>query len=198
MPLAPSQPLTCDLLVVGGGINGTGIARDAAGRGLSVVLCEKDDLAQHTSSASTKLVHGGLRYLEHYEFGLVRKSLLEREVLLKAAPHLISPLRFVLPHDADQRPAWMIRAGLFLYDHLARRRILPGSCGISLVGTEEGAPLQARYRRAFEYSDGWVDDSRLVVLNAVDVQAKGYGYYYYQQHDEAVGGKSVPSGATRT
>src|SRR5207344_1995023 len=116
-----------DLLVIGGGINGAGIARDAAGRGLSVLLCEQDDLAAHTSSASTKLIHGGLRYLEHYEFRLVRKALAEREVLLAAAPHIIRPLRFVLPHEPHLRPAWMIRAGLLLYDHLARRRRLPGS-----------------------------------------------------------------------
>ena len=115
--------IDCDLLIVGGGINGTAIARDAAGRGLRVVLCEKDDLAQHTSSASSKLIHGGLRYLEHYEFGLVRKALAEREVLLRSAPHIMRPLRFVMPHDRDggQRPAWLIRAGLFLYDRLARR-----------------------------------------------------------------------------
>ena len=116
-----------DLLVIGGGVNGTGIARDAAGRGLSVLLCEQDDLAQHTSSASTKLIHGGLRYLEHYEFRLVREALIEREVLLRAAPHIIWPLRFVLPHSPEQRPAWMIRLGLFLYDHLGGRDKLPGS-----------------------------------------------------------------------
>ena len=114
------QPLHCDILIVGGGINGAGIARDAAGRGLSVVLCEKDDLASHTSSASTKLIHGGLRYLENYEFSLVRKALIEREILLRSAPHIMHPLRFVMPHDKGQRPAWMIRAGLFLYDHLAK------------------------------------------------------------------------------
>ncbi len=163
----------CDLLVIGGGINGVGIARDAAGRGLKVVLCEKDDLGAHTSSASTKLIHGGLRYLEHYEFGLVRKSLIEREVLLRAAPHIISPLRFVMPHDSNQRPAWMIRAGLFLYDHLAQRQILPGSTSIPLSGYDVGEPLQAQFSRAFVYSDGWVDDARLVVLNAVDAAERG-------------------------
>ena len=171
MDSAPT--LSCDLLVIGGGINGVGIARDAAGRGLKVVLCEKDDLAQHTSSASTKLIHGGLRYLEHYEFGLVRKSLVERELLLRAAPHIIWPLRFVMPHDAAQRPAWMIRAGLFLYDHLARRRVLPGSSMVPLAGTPIGAPLQERFHRAFVYSDGWVDDSRLVILTAVDAAERG-------------------------
>src|SRR5690606_10011628 len=119
--LPMQQQLQCDLLIVGGGINGAGIARDAAGRGLSVVLCERDDLAAHTSSASSKLIHGGLRYLENREFGLVRKALIEREVLLQAAPHIMWPLRFVLPHDKGQRPAWMIRTGLFLYDRLARR-----------------------------------------------------------------------------
>jgi glycerol-3-phosphate dehydrogenase len=165
--------LSCDLLVIGGGINGAGIARDAAGRGLAVVLCEKDDLAAHTSSASTKLIHGGLRYLEFYEFGLVRKSLAEREVLLRAAPHIVRPLRFVMPHDAAQRPAWMIRTGLFLYDHLARRRILPGSGMVRLAGSELAAPLQERFRRAFVYSDGFVDDARLVVLTAVDAAERG-------------------------
>jgi glycerol-3-phosphate dehydrogenase len=167
------QAIACDVLVIGGGINGAGIARDAAGRGLSVVLCEKDDLAAHTSSASTKLIHGGLRYLEHHEFGLVRKALAEREVLLRAAPHLIAPLSFVMPHDAGQRPAWMIRAGLFLYDHLAKRELLPGSRVVDLRSHEAGTPLQARFVRGFMYADGWVDDARLVVVNAVDAAARG-------------------------
>jgi len=165
--------LQCDLLVVGGGINGVGIARDAAGRGLSVVLCEQDDLAAHTSSASSKLIHGGLRYLEHGEFGLVRKALREREVLLRSAPHIIQPLRFVLPHSAGQRPAWLMRAGLFLYDRLARREILPGSDGIALRAHPAGAPLKPEFTLGFEYSDGWVDDARLVVLNALDAAQKG-------------------------
>ncbi|TFW01471.1 glycerol-3-phosphate dehydrogenase [Oxalobacteraceae bacterium OM1] len=165
--------IECDVLVVGGGINGAGIARDAAGRGWSVVLCEKDDLASHTSSASTKLIHGGLRYLEHYEFNLVRKALIEREVLLRSAPHIMHPLRFVMPHDAGQRPAWMIRAGLFLYDHLAKREILPGSHGIDLHEHDAGVPLKAQFRRGFVYSDGWVDDARLVVLNAMDAAERG-------------------------
>ena len=156
-----------DLLIVGGGINGTGIARDAAGRGLAVALCEKDDLASHTSSASTKLIHGGLRYLEHYAFGMVRKALAEREVLLAAAPHILRPLEFVVPHDASQRPAWMIRIGLFIYDHLARRHRLPASRAIDLRAHPAGAPLQARFHRGFVYADGWADDARLVVLNAV-------------------------------
>ncbi|MFP5393729.1 MAG: FAD-dependent oxidoreductase, partial [Gammaproteobacteria bacterium] len=124
--------IECDVLVVGGGINGAGIARDAAGRGLSVVLCEKDDLGAHTSSASSKLIHGGLRYLEHREFGLVRKALIEREVLLRSAPHIMWPLRFVMPHDAGQRPAWLIRLGLQLYDRLARRAFLPASKVLAL------------------------------------------------------------------
>ena len=163
----------CDVLVVGGGINGAGVARDAAGRGLSTVLCEQHDLASHTSSASTKLVHGGLRYLEYYDFVLVRKSLLEREVLLASAPHLSWPLRFVLPHDSHLRPAWMIRAGLFLYDHLARRKRLAASRSIDLRSHPAGKPLESRYRKGFEYSDGWVDDARLVAINALDARERG-------------------------
>ncbi|MBI1772005.1 MAG: glycerol-3-phosphate dehydrogenase [Burkholderiales bacterium] len=162
-----------DVLVIGGGINGAGIARDAAGRGLSVLLCEKDDLASHTSSASTKLIHGGLRYLEYYEFGLVRKALQEREVLMRSAPHIISPLRFVMPHDKGQRPAWMIRAGLFIYDHLAKRELLPGAESINLQQHIAGQPLLADFRRGFAYSDGWVNDARLVVLNAMQAAEKG-------------------------
>jgi glycerol-3-phosphate dehydrogenase len=164
---------SCDLLVAGGGINGAGIARDAAGRGLSVVLCERDDLASHTSSASTKLIHGGLRYLEYGEYGLVRKALQEREVLLQAAPHIMRPLRFVMPHMPNLRPAWMIRAGLFLYDHLARRKLLAGSRGIDMRRHPAGAPLVDSIRRGFVYSDGWVDDARLVVLNALDARERG-------------------------
>jgi glycerol-3-phosphate dehydrogenase len=162
-----------DVLVVGAGINGAGIARDLAGRGLSVLLVEQDDIASHTSSASTKLIHGGLRYLEHLEFGLVRKSLAEREVLLRAAPHIMRPLSFVMPHDPSMRPAWMIRAGLFLYDHLARRELLPGSRTIDLRAHPAGAPLKTSFARGFEYADGWVDDARLVVLCAVDAAARG-------------------------
>jgi len=164
---------TVDLLVVGGGINGTGIARDAAGRGLSVVLCEQDDLASWTSSASSKLIHGGLRYLEYYEFRLVREALEEREVLLASAPHLIHPLRFVLPHHAGLRPGWMLRAGLFLYDHLGGRRTLPGARRVDLRTDPTGRPLQAQYRRGFEYSDTAVDDARLVALLAVDAAERG-------------------------
>ncbi len=163
----------CDLLVVGGGINGAGIARDAAGRGLSVLLCEKDDLASHTSSASSKLIHGGIRYLEHYEFGLVRKALMEREVLLRSAPHIIRPLRFVLPHDKGQRPVWMVRLGLFLYDRLAKRELLPPSTTIDLRRHAAGEPLKTEFTRGFMYSDAWVDDARLVVLNALDAAKKG-------------------------
>ena len=163
----------CDLLIVGGGINGAGIARDAAGRGLRVILCEQHDLAQHTSSASTKLIHGGLRYLEYYEFRLVRNALHEREVLLRCAPHIMWPLRFVMPHGAGQRPAWMIRAGLFLYDHLAHRQFLPASKSMSLRTHVAGSALKGSYRKGFEYSDGWVDDARLVLLNALDASERG-------------------------
>src|SRR5688572_2868448 len=162
-----------DLLIIGGGVNGAGIARDAAGRGLSVLLCEKDDLAQGTSSRSGKLVHGGLRYLEYYEFRLVREALIEREVLLDAAPHIIWPMRFVLPHSPEQRPAWLLRLGLFLYDHLGGRKKLPPTRAIDLGTDPVGEPIKDRFRRAFEYSDCWVDDSRLVILNAVDAQARG-------------------------
>lgn len=163
----------CDVLIVGGGINGCGIARDLAGRGWRVLLCEKDDLAAHTSSSSTKLIHGGLRYLEYYEFSLVRKALQEREVLLRSAPHIMWPLRFVMPHDPSMRPAWMVRIGLFLYDHLARREVLPGSRSVDLRTHAAGAPLKPQFKRGFVYSDGWVDDARLVVLNALDARAKG-------------------------
>jgi D-erythritol 1-phosphate dehydrogenase len=162
-----------DLIVVGGGINGVGIARDAVGRGLSVLLCEKDDLAQGTSSRSGKLVHGGLRYLEYYEFRLVREALIEREVLLRSAPHIIWPMRFVLPHSPEQRPAWMIKVGLFLYDHLGGRQILAPTRSLNLSTGPEGEPLRKNFKRAFEYSDCWVDDARLVVLNAVDVRKRG-------------------------
>src|SRR5438067_4923751 len=167
-----------DLLVIGGGINGAAIARDAAGRGLDVLLVEKDDLASHTSSASSKLIHGGLRYLEQYEFGLVRKALAEREILLRGAPHIMRPLRFVMPYApgerlAGQRPAWMLRAGLFLYDHLARRDFLPPSAALDLRLDPAGAALQPRFTRAFAYSDAWVDDARLVVLAALDARERG-------------------------
>lgn len=168
----PDQ-IETDVLVVGGGINGAGIARDAAGRGLRVILCEKDDLAAHTSSASSKLIHGGLRYLEHYEFRLVRKALAEREVLLRSAPHIMRPLRFVMPHDSGQRPVWLIRAGLYLYDTLARREFLPGSEAVALRSHAAGEALKDSFTRGFVYSDGWVDDARLVVLNAIAARERG-------------------------
>jgi glycerol-3-phosphate dehydrogenase len=164
---------TLDLFVIGGGVNGAGIARDAAGRGLSVVLCEKDDLAEGTSSRSGKLVHGGLRYLEYYEFRLVREALIEREVLMNAAPHIIWPMRFVLPHSPEDRPAWLVRLGLFLYDHLGGRKKLPGTRTLDLRRDPEGAPILDKYTRGFEYSDCWVDDARLVVLNAVGAAEQG-------------------------
>ncbi|MEE4152743.1 MAG: glycerol-3-phosphate dehydrogenase [Erythrobacter sp.] len=162
-----------DLLVIGGGINGAGIARDAAGRGMRVCLVEQGDLAQGTSSASTKLVHGGLRYLEHYEFRLVRESLIERERLLAIAPHIIWPLRFVLPHDAGLRPKWMLRLGLFLYDHLGGRKLLPPTRTLNLRAPPHAAVLKDRLTHGFEYSDCWVEDARLVVLNAMDARERG-------------------------
>jgi glycerol-3-phosphate dehydrogenase len=184
-----------DLFVIGGGINGCGIARDAVGRGLTVELAEMNDLASATSSASTKLFHGGLRYLEYWEIGLVRSALIEREVLLQAMPHISWPMRFVLPYHKDmrfegdtptskvlsilmpwmkgRRPAWLIRFGLFLYDNLGGRKILKGTTSLKLAGTPEGAPLHDRFERAYEYSDCWIEDSRLVVLNARDAEARG-------------------------
>ncbi len=184
-----------DLFVIGGGINGCGIARDAAGRGLSVMLAEMNDLASATSSASTKLFHGGLRYLEYFEIRLVREALIERETLLCAMPHISWPMRFVLPYHRDmrfegetptsrilsvvmpwmkgRRPAWLIRLGLFLYDHLGGRKILPGTATLDLRGVPEGAPLKDKFTHAFEYSDCWIEDSRLVVLNARDAAARG-------------------------
>lgn len=184
-----------DLLVIGGGINGCGIARDAAGRGLKVCLLEMNDLGSATSASSTKLFHGGLRYLEYFEFRLVRKALKEREILLKAMPHISWPMRFVLPYHKDmrfdsttptskllstfmpwmkgRRPAWLIRIGLFLYDNLGGREILPGTVSLNLSTGLEGAPLKGKFRKAFEYSDCWVEDSRLVVLNARDAEDRG-------------------------
>ena len=175
-PPLPASSQAVDVLVVGGGINGAGIARDLSGRGLKVLLTEKDDLAAHTSSSSTKLIHGGLRYLEYYEFAMVRKSLAEREVLLKSAPHIMWPLRFVMPHDttaASARPVWMIRIGLFLYDHLAKREMLPSSTTVNLRSHPTGKPLKPLFKKGFVYSDGWVDDARLVVLNAMDARERG-------------------------
>ncbi|WP_299193725.1 glycerol-3-phosphate dehydrogenase [uncultured Erythrobacter sp.] len=162
-----------DLLVIGGGINGAGIARDAAGRGMSVCLVEKDDLAAHTSSSSTKLVHGGLRYLEHFEFRLVRESLIERERLLGLAPHIIWPLRFVLPHDKGLRPKWMLRLGLFLYDNLGGRKLLPPTKTVDLRAAPHSEVLEERLTTGFEYSDCWVEDARLTVLNCVDAMERG-------------------------
>lgn len=164
---------TVDLMIIGGGINGCGIARDAAGRGYSVALAEMGDLGQGTSSGSTKLVHGGLRYLEHYEFRLVREALMERERLWAIAPHIIWPLRFVLPYDKGLRPAWLLRLGLFIYDHLGGRKLLPAARTLNLRSDAAGKPLKDRFVKGFEYSDCWVDDTRLVVLNARDAAARG-------------------------
>ncbi len=164
---------TYDLIVIGAGINGAGIARDAAGRGLSVLVVEKDDIAAATSQWSTKLIHGGLRYLEYYEFRLVRESLSEREVVLRQAPHLVQPLQFVLPHEPHLRPAWMIRAGLFMYDHLSRRVTLPGSFGVDLAATKWGAGLKPRFRKGFVYADARVDDARLVIANEMSAREQG-------------------------
>jgi glycerol-3-phosphate dehydrogenase len=171
--LAGQKYRKIDVLVIGGGINGAGIARDAAGRSLSVMLCEKDDLASATSSASTKLIHGGLRYLEYFEFRLVREALKEREVLLRSAPHIIWPLTFILPHHARLRPRWLIRLGLFLYDSLGGRKVLEKSRALKLGGTLAGQPLKAPFKNGFSYSDCWVEDTRLVVLNALDAKEKG-------------------------
>ena len=168
-----AQGSPIDILIIGGGINGAGIARDASGRGLSVLLVEQHDLAAHTSSASTKLIHGGLRYLEYYEFRLVREALMERERLLNIAPHVIWPLEFVLPHARDQRPAWLVRAGLFLYDHLARRKRLPRSRAVRFGPHPAAGILKTDFRRGFTYADCWVEDSRLVVLNAMDAAERG-------------------------
>ena len=162
-----------DILIIGGGINGCGIARDAAGRGYSVYLCEADDLASGTSSQSTKLIHGGLRYLEHYEFRLVRESLTEREILWQIAPHIIHPLRFVLPHHKTLRPAWLLRLGLFLYDHIGGRKKLPATKVLNLQIDEAGKNLRHDYKKGFEYSDCAVDDARLVILNALDAHELG-------------------------
>ena len=162
-----------DLCVIGGGINGCGIARDAAGRGLKVLLVEAQDLASATSSASTKLIHGGLRYLEHYEFRLVKESLNERETLLKAAPHIIWPMDFILPHNDNLRPYWMIKAGMLLYDFLGGRKKLKKSQSLDFSVSSLADPLTENYERGFSYSDCWVEDSRLVVLNAMDAYERG-------------------------
>jgi glycerol-3-phosphate dehydrogenase len=170
---ASSQESSVDLLVIGGGVNGAGIARDAAGRGLSVLLVEKDDLGSATSSSSSKLIHGGLRYLELYEFRLVAEALAEREVLLKVAAHLVWPARFVMPHVPELRPRWMIRAGLFLYDHLSRRASLPGSKAVRLDAAPYDAGLKPSLKHGFVYSDCRVDDARLVIANAMDARERG-------------------------
>ncbi len=162
-----------DLFIIGGGVNGVGIARDAAGRGLSVFLAEQKDLASGTSSASTKLIHGGLRYLEHYEFRLVREALIEREVLLNSAPHIIWPLRFILPHHSGLRPRWLIRLGLFMYDHLGGRKILPPTRSVDFKTDITGKPLKDEFTHGYEYSDCWVEDARLVVLLARDATNRG-------------------------
>jgi len=171
--MAGTRQQPFDLFVIGGGINGAGIANDATGRGLKVGLCEMADFAGATSSASTKLIHGGLRYLEYYEFRLVREALAEREVLLRKAPHIIWPLRFVLPHEPHLRPSWMIRIGLFLYDHIGGRMTLPKSEGVKLTGTKWGVGLADRYTKGFVYSDCWVDDARLVIFNLMQAREKG-------------------------
>lgn len=174
-----------DVFIIGGGVNGCGIARDAAGRGLSVYLCEKGDLARGTSSASSKMLHGGLRYLEYFEFGLVREALAEREVLLKAALHLIRPMQFILPHKNTLRPAWLIRLGLFLYDHIGGKTSLPKSSGVNLRKSPFGKILKKDIKKGFIYSDGWVDDARLVVLSAVDAQHKGASINSYTEFKSA-------------
>ncbi len=162
-----------DIFIIGGGINGCGVARDAAGRGYSVYLCESGDLASGTSSQSTKLIHGGLRYLEYYEFRLVHEALTEREILWKIAPHIIHPLRFILPHHKDLRPAWLLRLGLFLYDHIGGRKKLPATTMLDLKTDQAGEPLSQNYKKGFEYSDCAVDDARLVILNALDAAERG-------------------------
>ena len=172
MDCAPVSPVY-DICVIGGGINGCGIARDAAGRGWTVFLCEGGDLGAGTSSASTKLIHGGLRYLEYYEFRLVREALTEREVLWRLAPHIVWPLRFVLPFQRGMRPAWLLRFGLLLYDNIGGRKKLPGTRAVRLDRDPVGAPLKPAFRRGFEYSDCWVEDSRLVVLNAMSAAERG-------------------------
>ena len=164
---------TYDILIIGGGINGCGVARDAAGRGYSVYLAEMNDLASGTSSWSTKIIHGGLRYLEHYEFRLVREALIEREILWNIAPHIIHPMCFVLPHHKGLRPAWLLRLGLFLYDHIGGRKLLPAARTLDLRKDKAGEPLKHEFTKGFEYSDCQTDDSRLVILNAVDAANHG-------------------------
>ena len=169
----PTPDHIIDLFIIGGGVNGAGIAADAAGRGLEVTLCEQADLANATSSKSSKLIHGGLRYLEYYEFRLVREALKEREVLLKKAPHIVLPQSFIMPHNAQLKPAWMLRLGLFLYDHLGKRHILPSSSAVNFAQHSAGQTLKKTFTRGFSYADCWVDDARLVVLNAMQARQLG-------------------------
>ncbi len=193
---APVDAETYDLLIIGGGINGCGIARDAAGRGLKVWLCEMNDLASGTSSWSTKLIHGGLRYLEYYEFRLVREALMEREVIWSIAPHIVHPLRFVLPHHRGLRPAWLLRLGLFLYDHIGGRKLLPATRTLDLRSDAAGEPLKpGLFAKGFEYSDCWVDDARLVVLNARDAADRGASV---NTRTRAVSAERGPTGWTLT
>ena len=171
--MSDSSNMIYDVFIAGGGINGLGVARDAAGRGYSVCLCEMNDFASGTSSSSTKLIHGGLRYLEHYKFRLVQESLKEREILLNMAPHIIWPMRFILPHSKGLRPKWFLRLGLAIYDHLGFRKILPGTRRVNLQNKDFNSPLKDFLKSGFEYSDCWVDDSRLVILNAIDAASMG-------------------------
>jgi glycerol-3-phosphate dehydrogenase len=196
MTSSQTDPTSHDLLIIGGGINGCGIARDAAGRGLKVFLCEMNDLASGTSSWSTKLIHGGLRYLEYYEFRLVREALMEREVIWSIAPHIVSPLRFVLPHHKGLRPAWLLRLGLFLYDHIGGRKRLPATRTLDLAADAAGQPLKpGLFTKGFEYSDCWVDDARLVALNARDAADKGAEI---ATRTKAISAERAPDGWTLT
>ena len=187
-----------DVFIAGGGINGVGVARDAAGRGYSVCLCEMNDFASGTSSSSTKLIHGGLRSLEHYKFRLVQESLKEREVLLNMAPHIIKPMRFILPHKKGMRPKWLLRLGLALYDHLGYRKILPGTRYVNLAKQKANSPLKEIFKSGFEYSDCWVDDSRLVILNAVDAASKGASLRNYTKVTNATSSKGLWTISTTT
>ena len=186
-----------DVFIAGGGINGVGVARDAAGRGYSVCLCEMNDFASGTSSSSTKLIHGGLRYLEHYKFRLVQESLKEREILLKMAPHIIWPMRFILPHTKGMRPRWFLRLGLAIYDHLGHRKILPGTSSVNLASQKANSPLKETFKSGFEYSDCWVDDSRLVILNAVDAASKGASLRNYTKVTNATSSNGLWSISTK-
>ncbi|MDP3342236.1 glycerol-3-phosphate dehydrogenase [Frigidibacter sp.] len=190
----PAPDRRIDLAIIGGGINGCGIARDAVGRGYSVWLCEQGDLGGATSSSSTKLLHGGLRYLEHYEFRLVREALIEREVLWGIAPQIVRPLRFILPHRKGMRPAWLLRLGLFIYDHLGGRKLLPGTSRVNLAQGPYGEGLNADLRLGFEYSDCWVEDNRLTILNAQDAAERGADIHVRTRCTEA---RPLPGGGWR-